>query len=163
MYQHKAIYQPLHSHCEQRERAKFPGTAVKAGFTDLEGTLKLNYEWIHNLIVGFMSPICVRAHASSDSQRSSPDWMVYPFRTISTWPLGSMIGVFANQEWQSDYTSGLGNKKPLRNLGVTLRQRSPLEKYFAQCQVGCIHVTLYPYRHLKEGWYKKIIGRPLFH
>lgn len=36
-----------------------------------------------------------------------------------------VIGVFANQRWQSDYMAGPGNKKPRRNLGVTLQHMSP--------------------------------------
>lgn len=35
-----------------------------------------------------------------------------------------VIGVFANQRWQSDYMAGPGNKKPQRNLGVTLQHMS---------------------------------------
>lgn len=107
---------------------------------------KLNCKWVLNLIVRFTSPVCVRTHTSSDAQRITPDWMVYPCRAASAWPLGSVIGVFANQKWRPDYTGGLGNKKPQRNLGVTLHGRNQLQRKIAQCGVGCIRATF----HLQE-------------
>ena len=93
-------------------------------------------------------PVCVRAHAS-DAQRNSPDWMIYPSRTASAWPLGIVIGVFANQKWHYDYMGGLGNKNPKRNIGVSLHDMSPLKKEYSS-ESSWIYPCYFPPTHESE-------------
>lgn len=122
----------IHQGCAHTESTQSPTSRAAAAFSHLAQTLKLNCESVWNLIARFTSPVCASAHMSSEAHGKHSDWAMGPCRAASAWPPGAVMGVFANLKWRPDYTGGVGNKKPQRNLGVTLHKRSPLEKQY-QC------------------------------
>lgn len=80
--------------------------------SDSPKTFKCNEEsW--NLIVH----LC--CWLSAGPLRTPPDWT--PRRSKLHAPPDAVIGAFANPNWQSDYTGGVGSKTLAGSLGVTLR------------------------------------------